>query len=276
MNVCTIGDLLVDVIVHAESPIALDTDTFSEIEITAGGQAANVAAWVATLGHRARLICARFTDPPGSMLEAELQRRGIDAVGPHGEGRTGTVVSLAGDEGIRTMLTDRGDAPSFEESSLEAGWFDALDWLHVSGYSLAAEPLRATALRAAENAAGAGGRVSIDLASVRVIEKIGPATVRRLLGEIRPTVVFATSAERAALEHGSGSVSHYATWVTKHGAAGCTVEAGTDSQSFRALPTSLVDTTGAGDAFAAGFLCGGVETALEAAAACVARNGAMP
>jgi 2-dehydro-3-deoxygluconokinase len=81
-----------------------------------------------------------------------------------------------------------------------------------------------------------------------------------------PDVIFATEREQEVF----GSLE--AEWVVKRGAAGVRV-AGVDHP---ALPTEVVDPTGAGDAFAAGFLVGGVVLGLEAAARCVAKLGAMP
>ncbi len=78
--------------------------------------------------------------------------------------------------------------------------------------------------------------------------------------------MFATEREREAF----GELD--AAWVVKRGAAGVNV----DGVDHPALPTEVVDPTGAGDAFAAGFLVGGVELGLEAAARCCARLGAMP
>ena len=66
------------------------------------------------------------------------------------------------------------------------------------------------------------------------------------------------------------------TLVVKRGARGCVVIREGRFEEHAALPAGVVDTTGAGDAFAAGFLVGGPDLALRAAARCVARMGAMP
>jgi ribokinase len=84
--------------------------------------------------------------------------------------------------------------------------------------------------------------------------------------DLRPEVVFANEAEADLLGPLDG------TTVVVHGGSGCRV----GDESFAALPVDVVDTTGAGDAFAAGYLLGGPQLGLEAAARCVARMGAMP
>jgi len=66
------------------------------------------------------------------------------------------------------------------------------------------------------------------------------------------------------------------TFVVKRGARGCIVRSRSEEREYPAEPADVVDSTGAGDAFAAGFLLGGPELALQAAARCVAQMGAMP
>ena len=78
--------------------------------------------------------------------------------------------------------------------------------------------------------------------------------------------MFANERERAALGHLETR------WVMKRGADGLHV----DGRDYDALGSDVVDTTGAGDALAAGFLIGGVELGLEAAARCCEKLGAMP
>jgi len=242
VNVCTIGDLLLDVIVRIDDPITLDTDTFSKIEIAAGGQAANVAAWVQELGHQGRVLCTRSDDPPGALLTAELARRGIEVRGPRSQGRTGTVVSLSQTDGMRTMLTDRGDAPAFAATALDATWLEGIAWLHVSGYALADGLLRDTTVRAAAMAREAGAQISIDLASTRIIEQVGAPTVRGLLEQLHPPVIFATEVEKDSIAPPCAQwPSPETTWVTKRGAAGCVVTRDGRSRSYPALPARIID-----------------------------------
>ena len=267
MLVCAIGDLLLDVDVRVEGEIAEETDTYGRTHVGPGGQAANVAAWAAALGGDGRLLAKRG-GPVGRLVADELRSRGVDVRGPEAEASTGTVVSIATPDGRRSLLTDRGVAPEFAPDELDASWLDACEWLHVPGYSLVRYPLAATAAEAAARVA----RVSVDLSSTAAIAEIGVDLFAETVRQLRPQVVFATEAEAALV----GSVD-VETMVIKRGARGCVVRGrGGGEEEFAAQPAEVVDGTGAGDAFAAGFLLGDPELALAAAARCVAQVGAVP
>lgn len=265
--ICTLGDLLLDVVVRLDGPIAEDTDTYGRTRVGPGGQAANVAAWVAALGGRARFVGKRAADPAGRMLAHELKRRGVEIAGPEAELGTGTVVSIASVDGKRTMLTDRGVSPDFGPDELEKDWLAGCERLHLPAYSLVVEPIRAAAVQGAALAP----RVSVDLSSTTAIEAAGVEQFRGLLGGLGADIVFGNEAEIELL----GEV-RAETVVTKRGGRGILVrEEGAESE-WPAVPAKVVDTTGAGDALAAGFLVGGPELGLKAAARCVAQMGAFP
>jgi len=265
--ICTLGDLLLDVIVRLDGPIARDTDTYGRTRVGAGGQAANVAAWVAALGGRARFLGKRARDPAGRILAEELRAHGVELAGPEVETGTGTVVSVATPDGARTMLSDRGVSTDFGPEVLDPAWLAGCDWLHVPGYSLVRSPLRETALAAAARVP----RVSVDLSSTAAIEEAGLGPFRETLAALRPRLVLANEAEAALV--GGLDVE---TLVVKRGARGCVVTDGRGTRELPAAAADVVDSTGAGDAFAAGFLLGGPELALDAAARCVAKMGAGP
>jgi sugar/nucleoside kinase (ribokinase family) len=259
MRVTTLGDLLLDVIVGLDGGLVPGDDRPAVTRVAAGGQAANVAAWVVALGGTARYVGKRGADPAAELVTRELEGRRVEVCGP-AAGRTGVVVSIAA-AGERTMASDRGSAPDLTAAELEPAWFDC-DVLHVSGYSLHRDPLASACAQAAALARERGASVSIDLSAWTSIDEDFQVRVR----ELRPDLVFAGERERDTF----GPLE--ASWIVKRGSAGVVV----DGVEHAALDAEVVDTTGAGDAFAAGYLVGGVALGLEAAARCVSKLGAMP
>jgi ribokinase len=268
MLVVTLGDLLLDVIVRLDEPLAPGADANAATRTEAGGQAANVAAWVAALGGQARCVARRGDDPAGVWLTAELAARGVELLGPV-DGRNGVVVSLVAPGGERTMASDRGTAILLEPDDLDPDWF-ACDCLHISGYSLVSAPIDAAAARAAGLAHAHGARVSVDLSAWTRIRAHGAARFREQLEGLAPDLVFGNEVEWDELGPAGG------TRIVKRGAEGFDVVDGDTVERCQARDAAVVDTTGAGDALAAGFLLGGSELAVEAAARCVAQVGAMP
>ena len=271
--VCTLGDLLLDVIVRAGRELAAGADTPVETRVASGGQAANVAAWVVELGEPARFVGVHADDGPGVLARSLLEQRGVELVGPRVAGKTGVVVSFVGPDGERSMATDRGVSPELRAEELDAAWFAGCRWLHLSGYSLLAEPIAEAALAAGRAARGEGATVSVDLSSWSAIRAYGPERFRARLDELAPDVVFANEAEWELV---GGAYGLGETAVVKRGSRGVLVRATGGSEEHASLGASVVDTTGAGDALAAGFIVGGIELGLEAAARCVAQLGAVP
>ena len=148
-TICVLGDAHLDVVVRVSGPVAEETDTPAQTQVGVGGQAANVAAWIAGLGGRSRLIAARGRDPAAQLVAAELARRGVDLAGPVLDGRTGVVVSLSDGGRSRSMLTDRGVGPGLEAAAVDARWLAGCAWLHLPAYSLVSWPVRDAALAAA-------------------------------------------------------------------------------------------------------------------------------
>jgi len=268
MRVCTLGDLLLDVVVRLDHPLVAGADTPARTTIVPGGQAANVAAWVAALGADARLITKLAADEGGGLAIDALTQLGVDVRGPFVAGGTGIVVSLVAGDGERTMASDRGVSAALGPAELEPDWFAGCNHLHISGYCLAAEPGRSAARRAAELARAAGASVSLDLAASPLIELCGPSRFRELVTTLAPDAVFCNEAEERAI----GGALPGPAWILKRGAKGAVF----DGAARPAAPARVVDTTGAGDALAAGWIVAGPDLALAAAARCVATVGALP
>jgi ribokinase len=261
------GDAHLDVIVQLSGAVAADTDTPAQTSVGLGGQAANVAAWVVALGGRSRLIAARATDVAARLVAGELASLGVELVGPVVGGRTGVVISLSDGGAHRSMLTDRGAGPLLSADTLDPGWLDGCSWLHLSAYSLVAEPAQGAAVAAAQAAAGRSARLSVDLSSTAAISEYGVAAFRDLIAGLRPDVVLGNRAEADLVGDLPGTEM-----IVKLGADGVRAA----GRHYPATRTEPADATGAGDAFAAGYLVGGVELGLAAAARAVATIGAMP
>jgi ribokinase len=152
-------------------------------------------------------------------------------------------------------------------------WFRGCDVLHLSGYALFRPPIDQAGAKAAGAVRQQGGRITVDLSSAEAIAAFGPDRLRERLRQLEPDVVFATDAEVDVL---GGEVPSPVV-VRKRGASGIVVEAEGGTTELPAAPVEeVIDATGAGDALAAGFLVGGPELGLAAAARCVAGLGAMP
>ena len=277
VRVVTLGDVLLDVVVRLDEPLAAGDDVRARTRTGAGGQAANVAAWAASLGADARCVAKRGDDAAGELVARELAGHGVELVGPVAAGSTGVVVSLVGADGERSMASDRGVAPDFTPDELDAAWLDC-DVLHLSGYALLREPVSHTALLAARLAREQGALVSVDVAAWTEIRAYGPVQFRELLDVLAPDVLFATEAEWEML---GGAYLTAPTGVIKRGARGVVVVTEDARLDLAPVEAVVVDTTGAGDALAAGFLLGGsleeaARRGLEAAARCVASVGSLP
>lgn len=269
MTICCLGDLVLDVIVRLEQPLAPNADATSRIVLRPGGQAANVAAWVSELGGRARFIGKRGADDAGLLAASRLAELGVELVGPVAAIGNGIIVALVDPSGERTMCSDRGVATDLRPEEIDETWFGECTHLHVSGYALLREPVASAARLAVRVARNAGARISIDLSSWSAIRDLGAQRFRELLEELAPDVVFANDDEDRIV----GGPTEGSHWIVKRGSAGASF----DGEAFAAVPVAtVVDSTGAGDAFAAGWLVGGPELALAAGARCVQHAGSMP
>jgi len=268
MQVVSLGDLVLDVVARVESDVARGADTPARISLSAGGQAANVAAWVAALGASSRWLGKRADDAVGRLAAAELERAGVELAGPVEQAGNGVIVSLVEPGGERSMLPDRGVATLLEPVELRPPWL-VCDHLHVSGYALLAEPVVRAAVRAIDLARTGGGRVSVDLSSWSAIRDAGADRFRGLVESLEPDVVFANEEEVEVF----GGPLPGVTWIQKRGVHGCSFDG--DERPALAVP-EVIDTTGAGDALAAGWIVGGPDLALEAASRCIQRAGSMP
>lgn len=246
----SLGDLVDDIVVRVGDPLNVASDTVARIDRRRGGSAANVAEAAARIGAPARFLGQVGDDAIGVALVAELAATGVDTSCVRRRGRTGTIVVLVDPTGERSMLTDRGACPLLDEP--DPSWLDGVTTLHVPLYSLVGEPLASTARTLVGWCHESLVPVSIDVSSVALIESTGADAVTRWLDDLRPSVVFANADEAVALAIEAPVAG--AVTVVKRGSHPAVVFAGGTRHDVPTEPMVAADTTGAGDAFAAGFL----------------------
>ena len=273
-RVVVLGEVMLDVVAFHDAPLAVASDTPARISMRPGGAGANTAAWLARAGVAVTLIARVGADSALALsaMDGVDLRVGVDPDRP-----TGTCIVLVSPGGERTMLPDPGANTALSAEGLPDDVFGPGAILHVSGYSLMRPGSRGAALTAMDRARDAGMLISVDPASAALLIA-DPAFLHRA----RPVdLLLPNRDELAAL---GGDLPGVKEFVVKQGRDGAYWSDGLKTIAAKAVGVDeVIDTTGAGDAFAAGFLSvwpGDREQALEAgvtlAAQAVAQEGGRP
>jgi ribokinase len=274
--IVVLGDVMVDVVARLAGPVAVGSDSEASVSFGGGGSAANVAAWLAFAGvERPALVGRIGRDARGAEAAEELRAGGVDARLALDDGHpTGTCVVLVAPGGERSMLPDPGANLALTPADLPDSLLGRGGHLHVSGYSLVRSGPRPAARAAIERARAAGMTVSVDPSSAALLN---PDFLSHADGA---TLLLPNVDEAAALtglsDLGAAArslASRFPEVVVKLGEEGALWTNGSDEEhaAAAALPGRVVDTTGAGDAFAAGLLAaraGGASPAEALTAAC--------
>jgi sugar/nucleoside kinase (ribokinase family) len=256
--VVVIGDVATDVVAVLAGHPAPGSDRPASIRSRGGGAGANVAVHLAQLGAPVLLAGCVGDDAAGAGLVAELTRAGVGlALRTVPGAATGTIISLVEPGGQRSMLADRGANLALRAEDVPAP--TAGGHLHLSGYTLLDPRPRAAGLAALSAAAAAGCTVSVDPASSGPLHGYG---VERWLADTADATLLLPNADEARLLTGCADVTDAARALAERhpvvavtlGSDGALWASGDLVVHRPAHPTEVVDTTGAGDAFAAGLL----------------------
>lgn len=286
-----IGDVMTDVIVTPEGPLVRGSDRRAAIVTRPGGSGANQAVWLGSMGTRVSFV-ARVGARDKPQLEAYLKRHHVDPVLVADAARpSGMLVTIIDPDGERSFLTDRGANLELSPSDMPVGLLDDTRVVVISGYALFAETPRAAVLWMAGEARQRGIDVVVDAASVGFLAEVG---AQEFLDWTRNFSTLFANADEARALAGTGDLEGqarrlgetYRRVVVKLGAAGAAIgDRGGVRLRLAAPVVKAVDSTGAGDAFAAGFisaeLAGADEAealrrAISAGAAAVTKVGGQP
>jgi sugar/nucleoside kinase (ribokinase family) len=255
-RLAVVGDLVEDVVVWPDGPVRTGSDTPARVFHSRGGSAANVAVAAAPLVPTRWLGCVG-TDALGDRLLAELADAGVE-VRAQRRGRTGTIVVLVDPAGERTFLPDRGAAGELHD--VDPAQLDDVAVLHVPAYGLLGGRTAASVHALLDTAAECGVAVSLDASSWAVLQAYGREAYRELVLRVRPVALFANADEARELELLTRPLPGVRV-VRKDGPRPTTVvEADGTLLQVPVDPVDGVrDSTGAGDAFAAGWLSARME-----------------
>ena len=272
--VVVLGDLMVDVVARMAGPLAVGSDTPASVTSRPGGAGANVAAWLAVCGVPVTLIARAGDDDAARSAVEKLRGHGVDvsAVARDPDHATGTCVVLVAPGGERTMLPDAGANAALDADDLPAAGFAAGAHLHVAGYALLRPGSRDAASEALRQARAAGMTISVDPSSAAPLEALGAGRFLALAGH--PDLLLPNAAEAAVLtgEPDAPAAGRALTTAAREvvvtlGAGGALWTDGRVTIEAPATATGAVtDTTGAGDAFAAGFIAAWLDGAPPGAA----------
>ncbi|KAL0477337.1 adenosine kinase [Acrasis kona] len=235
---------------------APDSDT--KPIIVAGGSCANTVKGISSFGERCGFIGKIGADQAGQFYKQTMSKRGVIPLMTESFGRTGQVICLVTPDGQRTMRAYLGEGNDLNESELLEQDFKGVKLVHFEGYCIYNPLLTERAMRMAKQN---GALVSFDMGSFEVVRRYQTKILQLLQDYV--DIVFCNVEEAAMLINGTPEecVEFLAAYckvaIVMMGSKGCWVKSGADKHR---CPTKAiqdpVDTTGAGDLFASGFLYG--------------------
>ena len=285
-RVLVVGDVINDILAVVQGPLRHGEDNPATIVTRAGGSAANQAAWLASLGVDV-VFAGRAGAADAAFHRQELARFGVEPhVAADESVPTGSIVVLTGPDGERTMITSRGANLNLCQADVPAALLDGADLLHLTGYTLFEPGTRAVARGLIAEAGRRGIPFTVDPGSAAFLGALGPGeflgwtSTAAVCFPNHDEAVVLTGRQPEAGQPDSGMpdparlaaelARHYGVVALKLGPDGAVIAAAGETEPVKvpAVPALVRDTTGAGDAFCAGFLAAWLAGAgLKAAAA---------
>ncbi len=278
-SVLGIGNALVDILTRIDNDNILNElglpkgsmqlvdDTFSakvakalekfDSSMAPGGSAANTIHGLAKCGVKTGYICYTGNDQIGRFFESAMREVGVQPIVFHSDTMpSGVSQAVISPDGERTFATNLGAAVLLNESLVTSELFKDWDYFYMEGYLIANRPMFKKAIELARQS---GCKVALDLASYNVVEDN-----RDFLMELLPKIdiVFANEEEAKALTHSTPDealefiAKNCEIAVVKVGSKGSFIKRGGEKVQVGVHKVNVVDTTGAGDMYAAGFLAG--------------------
>ena len=289
-QILCIGDAMLDVIVKMQGQMYLGSDTISQISTHGGGAAANTATWLASSGHKVFYVCRLGDDAAGRVIANEFDAWNIEYKPEFlKEHRTGIVVVLVDENGERSMFPDRGANSGLSELDLPD--LTRFGSVFLSGYALFNPQSQAGVLRMINKMREANLEIFFNPGSVGVMSNLGLDACRQrcklmdllIMNQAEAEFLTGNSDIEAALNELAKDVETVVITTSSQGAIG--KSRGQEIVNSPIMPITAIDSTGAGDAFAAGFIgrwieSKDLESSLKAgntlASGCVTTIGARP
>ena len=234
----------------------------AQITRCAGGSAANTIMGIADFGGRVAYAGKVAGDELGGFFLQDMRKIGIGIeVPPANGGLTGTCVILITEDAERTMLTHLGVSATLGPDDVDEAEIAASEYVYIEGYLFAAENNRAAALKAIELAKKNGVKVALTVSDPFLIKLFKDEFWRLIEGPV--DLLFCNLDEARSLTDREDPMEcarhihqHAANVALTLGPNGSLLMVGGDLIPIEGVPTNAIDTTGAGDMYAAGLLYG--------------------
>ena len=289
-KILCIGEVNLDVVAVIAAELNYGSDTAAKVSTHGGGAGGNVAAWLRVAGAQSHMLARMGQDAAGVAVRSEFDRLGVTYSEIDVQGApTGIVVVIVDKDGERSMFPDKGANSGLKLADLPE--LDSFNAAYISGYALLDPKSRAGILQMIGKIKAAGLKIYFDPATVGGMAGVPIAEIRAWINQVHCLLLNEEEAKylSAAVDLDSAIadlIQICPTVVVKRGSNGVTAaNRGSAPISLPAIATLVIDTTGAGDSFAAGFIAAdqagldftaALGAALTIAAKCVVIVGARP